>query len=195
MHVMCAIFVLFINLNARFVRKRCEMEDILFDPLDLSLLTELQRNGHATNQELGDRLHLSASQIGRRIQRLESIGVVRGYVALLDPAALALQVRAFTYVTLSRHGGEEGPAFEQGIVDFAEVLDCYSITGEADYVLQIVAASLSELSESVLKRIMRLPGVISVRSSLVLSRIKSTTELPLDHIGRGTGTVRRVRLV
>lgn len=170
------------------------MDDLLLDPLDLDLLAQLQRDSHATNQVLGDRLNLSASQVSRRIQRLEGLGVIRAYVALLDPAALSLQVRCFTYATLARHGGEEGLAFERAIAEFPEVLDCYSIAGEADYVLQIVAASLSALSDSVLRRLTRLPGVVSVRSSIVLNRIKASTELPLDHIG-AAGPQRRVRLV
>lgn len=170
------------------------MDDLLLDPLDLELLALLQRDSHATNQVVGERLQLSASQVSRRIQRLEGLGVIRAYVALLEPAAVALAVRSFTYVTLARHGGDEGTAFEREIGAFPEVLDCYSIAGEADYLLQIVAASLTELSESVLRRLTRLPGVVSVRSSIVLNRIKATTELPLSQIGRGAGA-RRVRLV
>lgn len=173
----------------------CFMDDLLLDPLDVSLLTALQRDCHATNQVVGDRLGLSASQVSRRIQRLESLGVIRAYVALLEPAALSLAVRAFTHVTLARHGGEEGAEFERAIADVPEVQDCYSIAGEADYLLQIVAASLNDLSESVLHRLTRLPGVVNVRSSIVLNRIKASTELPLGHIGRGNGTPRRVRLV
>lgn len=171
------------------------MDDLLLDPLDIDLLVQLQRDAHATNQVIGERLGLSASQVSRRIQRLETLGVIRAYVALLDPALLSLAVRSFTHVTLARHGGEEGTAFERAIADFPEVLDCYSIAGEADYLLQIVAASLNELSESVLRRLTRLPGVVNVRSSIVLNRIKASTELPLDHIGRPEGRQRRVRLV
>ena len=171
------------------------MDDLLLDPLDISLLVLLQRDGHATNQVVGEQLALSASQVSRRIQRLEALGVIRAYVALLDPALLSLAVRSFTYVSLARHGGEEGGAFERAIGDFPEVLDCYSIAGEADYLLQIVAASLTDLSESVLRRLTRLPGVANIRSSIVLNRIKASTELPLGHIGGPAGHQRRVRLV
>jgi Lrp/AsnC family leucine-responsive transcriptional regulator len=171
------------------------MDDLLLDAQDLGLLVHLQRDGHATNQALGERLHLSASQVSRRIQRLESLGVIRAYVALLDPALLSLNVRAFTHVTLARHGGQEGQDFEQAVRQVPEVLDCYAIAGEADYLLQIVATSLEELSQSVLQRLTRLPGVVNVRSSIVLDRIKASTELPLDQVGRGTRHPRRVRLV
>ncbi|MBI5256445.1 MAG: Lrp/AsnC family transcriptional regulator [Burkholderiales bacterium] len=171
------------------------MDDLLLDPLDIALLVQLQRDSHATNQVVGERLGLSPSQVSRRTQRLESLGVIRAYVALLDPTLLSLAVRSFTHVTLARHGGEEGAAFERAIGEFPEVLDCYAIAGEADYLLQIVAASLNELSESVLRRLTRLPGVVSVRSSIVLNRIKASTELPLGHIGQPSGHQRRVRLV
>ena len=172
-----------------------KLDDLLLDPLDVSLLALLQRDCQATHQVVGDQLGLSPSQVSRRIQRLEHLGVVRAYVALLDPAALSLAVRAYTYVTLARHGGEEGAAFERAILEVPEVQDCYSIAGEADYLLQIVAASLHDLSDSVLHRLTRLPGVVNVRSSIVLNRIKASTELPLGHIGRPAGQPRRVRLV
>ena len=83
-------------------------DDLLLDKFDISLLAALQKDAHATNQQVGEQIHLSASQVSRRIQRLETSGIIRRYVALLDPAALGLGVRAMSYVTLSRHGGDEG---------------------------------------------------------------------------------------
>ncbi|MFN0182649.1 MAG: Lrp/AsnC family transcriptional regulator [Aquabacterium sp.] len=171
------------------------MDDLLLDPLDVALLAQLQRDAHQTNQRLGDGLGLSASQVSRRVQRLEQLKLIRGYVALLDAPALSLSVRSYTQVTMARHGGDEGRAFEREILRFAEVLDCVAIAGEADYLCQIVAPSLAALSDSVLKRLTRLPGVVSVRSSIVLNRIKASTELPLDHLGQAAAGPRRVRLV
>ncbi len=101
------------------------------------------------------------------------------YVTLLKPESLGLSVRAFTYVSLTRHGGDEGSTFEKHIADFSEVLECYSVTGDSDYLLQIVAPNLQVLSESVFKRLTRLSGVNNIRSSIVLQTIKSTTSLPL----------------
>ena len=169
-------------------------DDFLLDRFDISLLAALQRDGHATHQQIGDQIHLSPSQVSRRIQRLETGGVIRGYVALLDPAMLGLGVRAITYVSLTRHGGDEGHAFEQEIARFAEVQECYSVTGESDYILQIVAADLNALSESVLRPLTNIKGVSSIRSNIVLNRITSSTELPLAHVGRTEGMARRVRL-
>jgi Lrp/AsnC family leucine-responsive transcriptional regulator len=169
-------------------------DDLLLDKFDISLLAALQKDAHATNQQVGEQIHLSSSQVSRRIQRLETSGIIRRYVALLDPAALGLGVRAMSYVTLSRHGGDEGLAFEREIAVIPEVLDCYSVAGESDYILQIVAADLTVLSDSVLKKLMRIKGVANIRSNIVLNCIKSSTELPLGHIGRGDGMARKVRI-
>lgn len=157
-----------------------KIDDFKLDKFDISLLSALQRDAQATHQELSEHIHLSASQVSRRIARLQSSGMIRRTVALLDPARLGLGVRAITYVTLTRHSGDEGMAFERDIATVPEVLDCYSVTGESDYILQIVAASLADLSDSVLRRLTRLQGVGSIRSNIVLQCIKSTTELPLD---------------
>ena len=169
-------------------------DDLLLDRFDISLLGALQKDAHATNQQVGEQIHLSASQVSRRIQRLETTGIIRRYVALLDPAALGLGVRAMSYVTLSRHGGDEGSAFEREIIAIPEVLDCYSVAGESDYILQIVAADLGVLSDSVLRKIMRIKGVANISSNIVLNCIKSSTELPLGHIGRLDGAARKVRI-
>lgn len=162
-------------------------EDLLLDKFDIRLLVALQRNAQSTHAQLGEQIHLSASQVSRRIARLQASGLVQRYVALLDPAMAGLGVRAITYVSLLRNGGDEGTAFEKAIAAIPEVLECYSVTGESDYILQIVAASLDDLSESVFKRLTALKGVSSIRSNIVLQRIKSTTELPLAHIGRVAG--------
>ena len=169
-------------------------DDLLLDRYDISLLAALQADTHATHQTLGEAIHLSASQVSRRIQRLEAAGLISAHVALLDPERLGLGVRAISYVTLTRHGGDEGTAFERDILAIPEVVECFAVTGESDYILKIFAANLSSLSESVLKRITRMQGVGSVRSNIVLQCIKSTTQLPLSHLeGKSTGAQGSVR--
>lgn len=153
--------------------------DSSLDNYDISLLSALQRNANATHQQIGEHIHLSASQVSRRVARLQANGTILRHVALLDPAALGLGVRAITYVTLTRHGGEEGTAFEREMAAFPEVLECYAVAGESDYILQIVATDLHALSENVLRRLTRIQGVGSIRSNIVLNCIKSSTELPL----------------
>ncbi len=157
--------------------------DSLLDRFDVSLLVALQHDAHATHQQLGEQVHLSPSQVSRRIQRLEAGGWIKRYVAQLDPAALGLGVRAVSYVTLMRNSGEEGRAFEQALGAFPEVLECYAVAGESDYILHMVATDLQTLSESVLRRLARIQGVGQIRSNIVLNCVKSTTELPLGHLG------------
>ncbi len=155
---------------------------LLLDRYDIGLLAALQVNAQTTHQQLGEAIHLSASQVSRRIQRMETAGLIRAQVVLLDPERLGLGVRAISYVTLTRHGGDEGTGFERDILDIPEVVECFAVTGESDYILNIFAASLNELSESVLKRLTRLQGVANIRSNIVLQCIKSTTALPLSHL-------------
>ena len=159
------------------------IDDFLLDKYDIALLCALQKDAQSTHQQLGEVIHLSASQVSRRIGRLQSSGIIQRNVALLDATRIGLGVRAITYVTLARNGEDEGLAFEREMAAFPEVLECYAVTGESDYILQIVATSLGDLSESVLRRLTRIKGVNSIRSNIVLQNIKSTTELPLGQMG------------
>ena len=162
--------------------KHNNIENLMLDKVDISILSALQENALITHQQIGEKIHLSSSQISRRIQRMQSEGVIAKYVTLLKPESLGLSVRAFTYVSLTRHGGDEGSIFEKDIADFPEVLECHSVTGDSDYLLQIVAPNLQVLSESVFKRLTHLNGVNNIRSSIVLQTIKSTTSLPLTDL-------------
>jgi len=111
------------------------MSKITIDRYDLALLDALQRKGNATNATLGEQIRLSASQISRRIQRLEEDGVIAAYVAMLAPSALGLGVTAFAQVILERHGDSTNEAFENAIAAMPEVMDCFSVSGDADYML------------------------------------------------------------
>jgi DNA-binding Lrp family transcriptional regulator len=170
------------------------MSAITVDRYDLEILSELQRNGRATNSALGERVHLSMSQVSRRIQRLEESGIIRQYAALLDSEVLGLGVLAITSVTLGRHGDTQGDAFEQAVADMPEVLECLSVTGEADYILRVVATDLASFSEFMMKRLLRLPGVVNVKSNIALKRIKETHALPLNHVTQPAQVARRVVL-
>lgn len=164
--------------------KSSNIEDKVLDSYDISLLAALQRNSHATHQQIGEQIHLSASQVSRRVQRLQAAGYIQRFVALLNPAAVGLGVRAVSYVALTRNSGNEGLVFEREVALIPEVLECYSIAGESDYLLHIVSEDLPSLSEAVLRRVTRIPGVGSVRSNIVLNCIKATTELPLQQLAK-----------
>lgn len=170
------------------------LNELLLDRFDVKLLAHLQENAHATNAEIGNIVGLSPSQISRRIARLEAEGVLSRYVALLDPATMGLTVRAITYVSLAQQSANAATAFESAVLEMPEVLHCYAVTGESDYVLHIVAPSLAEFSDSILKRLTQVKGVVNVRSNIVLKAIKSTTALPLEHLMRPMRSARRVRV-
>jgi Lrp/AsnC family leucine-responsive transcriptional regulator len=155
------------------------------DHFDLALLDVLQRFGRVTHQQLGEQVPLSPSQIGRRLQRLESSGIIDGYRVVLRPEKLGLTVTAFTRLKLKHHGDSIIEQFQQQIESLREVLECHATVGEADYLLRIVAPDLNALSSFVMKKLMRAPGVDSVRSNIVLTTFKRNGPLPLGHLSDG----------
>lgn len=169
------------------------MTTITVDRYDLALLAELQRDGHMTNNALGQKVHLSTSQISRRVQRLEEAGVIERYTAVLDPAVVGLGVTAFTSVTLDRQGETRGDQFERDVQDMPEIMECFSITGEADYILRIVAPDLAAFSEFMMTRLLRLPGVTNVKSNITMKQIKHSYVLPLEHVTQPSQSRQRIR--
>ena len=147
-----------------------KMRNIDFDRFDYQILEALQKDARATHQKLAQDIALSPSQIGRRIQRLEECGVIQGYHLALRPDLLDLSVTAFANVSLERHGEASIREFAAAITDLPEVLECYAVAGEADYWLRIVVPDL---------KLMTLPLVRSVKSTVALEPIKHTTRLPL----------------
>jgi Lrp/AsnC family transcriptional regulator, leucine-responsive regulatory protein len=171
------------------------MSAITVDRYDLRLLDELQRDGHATNSALGEKIHLSTSQVSRRVQRLQEANVIDHYAAILDPAAVGLHVVAFTQVTLDRQGANSGDKFEREVARLPQVLECFSLAGEADYMLRIVTPDLASFSEFMNKHLLRLSGVTNVKSNVALRKIKQTHILPLDHITQPMEAKQRIEYV
>ena len=168
---------------------------ITIDRHDLALLDAVQRDGTATNAAMGDAVHLSASQVSRRLQRLAEAGIIAGHAALLDPAAIGLGVTAFAHVGLERHGKAQSDAFERAVSELPQVLDCYSVSGEADYLLRIVATDLPAFSELMMKQVLRLPGVAQVKTHIALQKLKQSHVLPLDHLTQPPRNPQRLRFV
>lgn len=166
---------------------------ITVDRFDLQLLAELQRDGHATNSTLGEKIHLSPSQVSRRVQRLQEAKVIDHYAAILDPAAVGLHLMAFTQVTLDRQGANSGEQFEREVAQLPQVLECYSLAGAADYILRIVTPDLASFSEFMNKRLLRLSGVTNIRSNITLHKVKQTHVLPLDHVMQPTESKQRIQ--
>jgi DNA-binding Lrp family transcriptional regulator len=147
------------------------------DSFDIAILNQLQTNARLASVAMAEVVHLSASQITRRLKRLEETGVIRRYAALLEPAALGLGLMAFTNVSLDVQTKETAREFHQAMLKLPAVLECYSTTGDADFLLKIIARDLAAFSDLLMNDIMPLAHVRNVRSSIVLNELKSTTVL------------------
>ncbi|ABR89414.1 transcriptional regulator, lrP family [Janthinobacterium sp. Marseille] len=150
-----------------------------FDRYDRILLETLQSKGRASNVELSERVNLSPPQCYRRVQRLEQEGVIRGYSAQVDAAAIGLGVTAFVNLNIAREQFKQVRELEKAIRQFPEILECYTISGDFDYLLKVVAVDLKSLSSFLTDRLMQVPGVAGVRSMVCLEEIKPASPLPL----------------
>ena len=155
------------------------MQGMELDRTDLSILATLQAEGRLTNAELAERVHLSASATLRRVQRLEREGVIAGYRAELDPERLGLGLQAFVRIQLSRHDADAIEAFSAFVNQWDEVVTCHALTGDMDYLLQIVVRDLEHFSRFLLDRLLNQAGVADVNSSFVLRTVKAFRGLPL----------------
>ena len=154
-----------------------------FNRTDRKLLDILQRDGRLTNLEVASRVNLSPSACLRRIRALESAGVIRRYVALVDPRKVGLGLMAFVNVKLEKRGRMPTDAFARAVKDWPEVLACHSLTGDMDYLLRVQVENLDHFSRFVMDSLLKHPGVIDVKSSFVLEEVKETTALPLAQLG------------
>ena len=150
------------------------------DAIDRRILTELQENARIANAELARRVGLSPSPCLRRVRELEERGLVRGYAALLDPAAVGLGVSVLVHVTLEKQIEQGLENFERAILERPEVLECYLMTGDADYLLRVVVPDVAAFERFMLDHLTRIPGVASIRSSFALKQVKYRTALPLE---------------
>lgn len=148
------------------------------DALDRKILDALQSNGRMTNQELADQIGLSPSPCLRRVRQLEASGVISRYVALVDPEAIGLSVSAFVRVRLDQQDDRHLAAFETAIAEFPEVMECYLMTGEADYQLRVLVGSLGEFEDFLRHRLTRVEGIANVTTSFALRPIIYKTALP-----------------
>jgi Lrp/AsnC family transcriptional regulator len=146
---------------------------------DLRILSMLQEHGAASAAEIAERLGMTASTCWRRVARMESEGVIKKRVALLDREKLGLSVMVFSHVKLSGHGRDALLRFEQAVREHPEILECYTLMGETDFLLRIACRDIKAYEAFFLDHLSRFPGVQSVNSSIALAVIKETTALPL----------------
>lgn len=149
------------------------------DATDKSLLRLLQEKGRATNAELADKVHLSESACFRRVRALEGEGVITGYGATVDPRAVGLGLTVYVSITLSSQAQDLLAAFEQAVAAAPEIMECHLMTGQADYMIRLVASDVEDLERLHATLLTRLPGVARINSSIALRTVVRRTALPV----------------
>jgi Lrp/AsnC family transcriptional regulator, leucine-responsive regulatory protein len=149
------------------------------DTIDLRILAELQRDSSLTNVELARRVHLSPSPCLIRVKALESRGVIQRYVALTDPKALGLGLNVFISISLKAQTKFALAEFEQRIAEHDEVMECYLMTGDSDYLIRVAVADIVALERFVVDQLTPIPGIEKIRSSFALKQVRYKTALPL----------------
>lgn len=159
--------------------KMPELRQLDLDAIDLRILGALQENARIANTDLAAAVGLSPAPCLRRVRALEERGVIRKHVTLVSPAAVGLPVSVFVSISLERQVEEALKRFERVILARPEVMECYLMTGDADYLLRVVCADLGAYERFVLDHLTKVPGVSSIRSSFALKQVKYSTALPL----------------
>jgi len=149
------------------------------DELDQTILDILQVAGRISNAELAKRVNLSPPATHARLRRLEEQGYIQGYVALLNREKMGYDMLCFISVTLQLHQPEQVGDFRAAVQQMPEVLECHHVTGAYDYLLKVVVGSRKSLEQFVMQRLTPIPGIAHIQTSLVLSEIKYTTQLPI----------------
>lgn len=149
------------------------------DAIDRRILDRLQEDGRISNVDLADDVGISPSPCWRRVRELEKRGVIAGYVALVDAAAVGLPVSVFVQVTLERQIEPALEVFEAAVKERPEVMECYLMTGDADYLLRVVVSDLPTYEAFLKDHLTRIPGIANIKSSFALNQVKYRTSLPL----------------
>ncbi len=150
------------------------------DQTDLKILDELQRDGSLSNIELARRVHLSPSPCLARVRALESAGVIDRYVAIANPSALGLGLSVFISISLKSQSKEALAHFEQRISEHDEVMECYLMTGDSDYLIRVAVSDIAALEKFILEQLTPIPGIEKIRSSFALKQVRYKTALPLS---------------
>jgi Lrp/AsnC family transcriptional regulator len=152
------------------------------DEFDKKILDRLQRDSTVAVAELAEQVGLSQSTCWRRINLLEQAGIIRSRVALLDAKALGLEVTVFANIKLSAHGRRSLSEFEEAISQYPDVVECYTMSGEMDFLLRIVARDIEAYERFLRETLLQMPSVQEVHSHIALSQVKHTTMLPLTAV-------------
>jgi len=155
------------------------------DAVDIRILNELQADGSLTNLELAKRVHLSPSPCLTRVKALENDGVIDRYVALVQPKSLGLNLSVFISISLKEQSKSALAAFEKSIADHDEIMECYLMTGDSDYLIRVAVADITALEKFILEQLTPIAGIEKIRSSFALKQVKYKTALPLPAMGQG----------
>ena len=153
------------------------------DKFDWQIIQALQKNGRLTNQEIGDLIGLSASQCSRRRQLLEKKGIILGYTARIQQQALGMEVTAMIHINLRTHEATSQTAFQELIEAEDNIQDAFSISGDADFILKVVAENLEQLSHFVTERLLTYPFIGHIKSYIVLKKVKEQNHFLLKPKG------------
>lgn len=149
------------------------------DALDLRILAELQQDGSLTNVELARRVHLSPSPCLARVKALEAAGVIERYVALANAKTLGLGLTVFINISLKSQSKEALAEFERRIAEHDDVMECYLMTGDSDYLIRVAVTDIAALERFILEQLTPIPGIEKIRSSFALKQVRYKTALPL----------------
>ena len=158
------------------------------DAVDLRILDALQDDGSLSNVELARRVHLSPSPCLARVKALEASGVISRYVALANAAALGLGLNVFISISLKAQNKDSLADFERRIAEQQEVMECYLMTGDSDYLIRVAVADMAALERFILEQLTSIPGIEKIRSSFALKQVRYKTALPLPANGLNLGS-------
>lgn len=150
------------------------------DRYDRHILAALQDDGRISNQQLADKVGLSSAACWRRVKTLDEKGILKKYTALVNPEAMGYDLCVLIMVTLIRHRQDHATEFQQAVQGYPEVLQCFAVTGDADYVLRVIIQSMAAYDRFLNDKIFSLPGVSQVKSNFALREIKNETAIPID---------------
>lgn len=150
------------------------------DRIDLKILGALQKDASLSTADVAQRVGLSQSPCWRRISQLETDGVIKQRVAVLARDKLGLDVLVLVHVKLASHGWQSLPKFKQKVLSFPEVMQCFMVMGDTDFVLLVATRTIDEYNDFLQRRLSQVPGVQAIESRIVIEETKNTTELPLD---------------
>ena len=150
------------------------------DAIDIKIITELQKSAKITNAELADRIGLTPSPCLARVRSLETDGIINSYVALVTPSTVGLPISVFIHVTLERQIDQSLELFESVMNEQQEVMECYLMTGDSDYLIRVVVPDIQTLETFIVNKLSKISGVSNIKSSFTLKQVKYKTALPIS---------------